>query len=185
MSRGLGEIQKKVLLILAGGASLMLSSPSPRQYFKTLRAIQKELKQYRRDRLETAIHGLYESSLIGYREPPDGMTELTLNKKGKKQVLAYNLETMRIPVPSRWDRKWRVILFDIPHVRKKARDALRFHLNRLGFYQFQKSVFVYPYPCTREIEFIVALYNLHHFVRHMLVEEVDNEADLKHRFNLH
>ena len=62
---------------------------------------------------------------------------------------------MRINKPKKWDRKWRIILFDIPEKIRKARDVFRYHLNQLGFYEFQKSVFVHPYNCKDEIDYLI------------------------------
>lgn len=51
----------------------------------------------------------------------------------------------------RWDKKWRIVLFDIPQERHKDRRSLRRRLKYLGFRPMQKSVFVFPYPCEEEL----------------------------------
>ncbi len=50
-----------------------------------------------------------------------------------------------------WDKKWRLILFDIPSNMEKQRQAFRRKLKYIGCYMIQKSVFVFPYPCEKEI----------------------------------
>ena len=52
---------------------------------------------------------------------------------------------------SRWDKKWRIFMFDIPQELHLERNKLRSRLKTLGFYMMQKSVFVFPYPCEKEL----------------------------------
>jgi len=57
-------------------------------------------------------------------------------------------------------------------------------LKSLGFYPLQKSVFIHPYECKNEIDFIVEMFNLAPYVRFLRVKDVDVELDLKERFRL-
>lgn len=43
-----------------------------------------------------------------------------------------------------WDKKWRVVIFDIEEKEKRTRNALRQKLVSLGFGELQKSVYVTP-----------------------------------------
>lgn len=51
----------------------------------------------------------------------------------------------------KWDKKWRIVIFDIPEELHSARVRFRRKLKSLGFVMLQKSVFVFPYPCHEEI----------------------------------
>lgn len=51
----------------------------------------------------------------------------------------------------RWDKKWRIVIFDIPQELHNKRNIFRARLKSLGFYMIQKSVFVFPYPCEEEL----------------------------------
>lgn len=178
MSRELGTTSQKIILLLWGGLALGLSG-SPRTYFKILKGIEKELKDIDRRALHWAIKNLYKSKLVDIKENKDGTTTLVLTKNGKQKALKYNLENMKIPKMKKWDNKWRVVLFDIPETRKKIRDALRFHLRGLDFFEFQKSVFVHPYKCQNEIDYLIEFYNIRKYVRILTAENVDNESHLK------
>ncbi len=71
------------------------------------------------------------------------------------------------------------------HTRKiKARDALRERLKNLGFYELQKSVFVFPYECQDEVNFLIEFFNLRKYVRYAVVESIDNDLHLRKIFNL-
>ncbi len=182
-AKGKGEIQQKVLLLLMGGLALGLSS-SPARYFRILKMVGKEWKDIERRVLHRAIQSLYQSKLVTCKENSDGSTSLVLSKEGEKEVLTYQLEKMKIPKSEKWDRKWRIAIFDIPEYLKKTRDILRIRLKQIGMIELQKSVFVHPYPCDKEIEYLTEFYEVRPHIRFILAESVDNELHLKHKFNL-
>ncbi len=176
-------MQKKVLLLLLGGLALGLSG-SPRRYFKILKAIQKEWQEIDRQALRKAIKRLYESKLITEKQNPNGTVTLILTDKGKQRALTYDLDNMEIKAPGQWDKKWRVVLFDIPEKIKKIREAMRYHLKNFGFYEFQKSVFVHPYDCKDEVDYLIEFYDIRRFVRFIIADSLDNELHLKKHFKL-
>lgn len=183
MSKGHGETQKKILLLLMGGLALGLSG-SPARSFKILKEIKKEWKEIERQSLRRAIKSLYQSKLIKEEENPDGTITMILTDKGKEKALTYNLDEMAIKKPKQWDGKWRIVLFDIPEKMRKIRDAFRHHLNQLEFYEFQKSVFIHPFDCRDEIDYLIEFYNARKFIRFIIAESLDNELHLKTHFKL-
>lgn len=78
-----------------------------------------------------------------------------------------------------------MVLFDIPEKIRKGRDALRDKLKDLGFYELQKSVWVHPYPCEDEINFITEVFDLRPYIRFAEIAKITNEAKLKLHFKLH
>jgi DNA-binding transcriptional regulator PaaX len=178
-----GKTQQKILLLLAGGVALGLSH-SPKQSFRVLNAISKEWKRIDQASLRRSIKSLYESKFIEEKENPDGTTTIVLSEAGKRRTLTYDLDKMKIATPKSWDGKWRIVMFDVPEYFRPARDAVRGHLQDLGFYEFQKSVFVYPYNCKNEIEYLIELYDVRKFVRFIIAESLDNELHIKHHFGL-
>lgn len=183
MPRGPGEIQQKVLLLLLGGLALGLSG-SPKRYFQILKGISKEWKSIEKRALRRAIKNLYRSKLIGEKQNKNGSFTIILTENGKKKALTYQLDEMEIKKPAKWNRKWRIVLFDIPENKRKIRDAFRNHLNQLGFYEFQKSVFVHPYDCKNEVDYLIEFYDIRKFVRFVIADSLDNELHLKQYFGL-
>lgn len=181
--RGFGSTTQKVLLLLFGGTALAFSY-SPTRARKILRAVASDWKNINRRELARAIRRLYESKLVHYKEGKDGAISIVLNREGKTVALRYKLDELAIVKPRHWDRRWRVILFDIPEAEKSLRDSLRHQLKRLGLVEFQKSVFVHPYDCRDEIDFIIELYNARRYVRFIEAANVDNELHLKRTFHL-
>lgn len=177
-----GAIQKKVILLLLAGTALSLTRSGKRQ-LRILKDVKDEWREINDRALKSAIKSLYISRLISQKNNRDGTTTFELSKEGKRIALTYNIDNMTI-LRHPWDRKWRIVTFDVPEKIKKVREALRFHLKNLGFKELHRSVFVFPYECQNEIEYIVEFYNARRFVRYIEAYYVDNELGLKHKFDL-
>jgi len=180
----LGSTAKKVLLLLEGGLALSLTK-RPDVYFRIIGRIAKEWQDINREVLYKAIRRLYQSQLIDYKEKEDGTIDLTLTKDGKNKILRYNLDKLTLKRPTKWDKLWRLVIFDIPEDFKNARDAFTSKLTEVGFYPLQKSVFIYPYDCKDEVDFLIEVFGLRPFVRFIVVKEIDIALHLKTKFKLH
>jgi len=179
----LGGIQQKILLLLLGGFALSCTR-SPGRQWRIIKDIHENWKQIDKRTAERAIASLYESRLIEERKNPDGATTLILCEEGKRRALTYQIQAMKIKRPKTWDKKWRVVIFDIPEDEREARDSLRGHLSRIGFYKLQQSVAVYPFDCRDEIDFLIELHGIRPYVRIMEAGYIDNEAHLKSFFGV-
>ena len=179
----LGPIQQKIILLLLGGVGLSLSR-TPKQYFRVVKEVSKEWKKINKQSLEKAILNLYKSKLISERENSDGSLTMVLTDKGKQKAITFNIDSMEIKKPKIWDKKWRMVLFDIPEKHKPAREVLRETLKRLGFYEYQKSVLIHPYHCQDEVNFVIEYFDIHPYVRIVTAMELDNELHLRKIFNL-
>lgn len=83
-----------------------------------------------------------------------------------------------------WDRNWRIIVFDIPEKLRNLRDDLRSLISEIGFMEFQKSVWVYPFKVP---DFILEALNdakIKKYVRFLLVSEMDYDWDLRRKFRI-
>ena len=178
----MSTIKQKILLLLLAGIAFGYSY-TPQRQWKILKGVAEEWKKIDERKLRDEIRKLYQSKLIEKKENPDGSHTLLLTEKGKLKALNYHFQEMKIKREN-WDGKWRIVVFDIPEKLKKARDALREKLKELGFYELQKSVFVFPYECQKEIEFIIEFFNLRKYVRFGVLEFIDNEFHLKKIFGL-
>ena len=174
--------KKKILLLLLGGVLLGFSY-TPYQQRRVLKEIGKEWKRIDREKLKKDIYSLYKSKLLTTKQNPDGSYTYVLSDKGKSKALTYNFAKMRIP-KHKWDKKWRLVAFDIPEDYRKGRDALREKLRELGFIELQKSVFVVPYECKNEIEFLIEFFGVRKHVRYGVLESIDNDLHLRKIFKL-
>jgi len=58
-------------------------------------------------------------------------------------------------------------------------------LKDIGFREIQKSVFVHPFPCLDEINFITEYFQLRNLVRYGEIVNISNEEELKLKFKLY
>lgn len=174
--------KKKILLLLLGGVLLGFTY-SPYGQRKIYREISKEWKKIDREKFRRNISALQRSKHVTIKQNLDGSYTYVLSGKGKSKALTFRFQEMKIP-KHKWDQKWRLVIFDIPEDYKKARDALRRKLQQLGFQELQKSVFVFPYECRDEIEFIVEFFGMRKYVHYGVLESIDNNFQLKKSFGI-
>ena len=74
-----------------------------------------------------------------------------------------------------WDKKWRVVMFDIPSEKDRERNIFRHKLKTLGFQMLQKSVFVFPYPCERELGEICQRFKMGQYVNIILTDSLGSQ----------
>ncbi|MBU1180211.1 hypothetical protein KJ885_04670 [Patescibacteria group bacterium] len=85
---------------------------------------------------------------------------------------------------SKWDKRWRILIFDVEEDRKKYRDFLRRKLKELNFYQLQKSVWITPHPIPEAFAWFLNNYKLADSVHFIVAEEVSNNKKIKEYFEL-
>lgn len=179
----LGPTQQKILLLLAGGVALSCARTLGEQW-KIARELPVQWKNIKRQAAERAIEALYESRLIEAKKNPDGTHTLVLSDTGKTKTLTYHLHRMKIEHSGAWNKKWWIVLYDIPESEREARNSVRDHLKRLGFRKLQHSAGIYPFDCRKEIEFIIELLDIRKYVRIIEAEHIDNEWHWKRLFKL-
>lgn len=141
-------------------------------------------KRFEKEKFLRDLKSLQKRELVDYRELESGRIEIKITKKGKEKILKYQIDEIKLKKPQRWDRKWRLIMFDIPHSHKAARDVFRRKLLDLRFYPLQKSVFITPYPCEDEIDFIASIFDVRKYVLIVYVSNFEGEEKLRHYFSI-
>jgi len=97
---------------------------------------------------------------------------------------SFSIDLIEIKKPKKWDGKWRLVMFDIPMRFTKGREALRYYLKKLNFFQFQKSAWIYPYPCEDEIIFVADFFGVEKCVEVLTTESILRDEKLKKHFHL-
>lgn len=108
---------------------------------------------------------------------------IEMTQDGFNMQLHRRFVNLKLPRAMRWDGKWRIVMFDIPEQARASRDALRRKLKLLGFAEFQKSVFVYPYACDEEIQFTLSYFEISDHV-YLLTSEINPDSRLRSKFKL-
>lgn len=176
-----GELAKQILLALGAGfvITTVMILPGSAIMFKPL------IKKFKtkRQSFVKSIKAMKRDRLIDFKEDGD-ISKITILENGRKKLLEYNLDNLEIKKPKRWDGIWRIVTFDIPEDEKIARNALRLKLKELGFYQLQKSVFIYPYPCLNEIQFIEEIFKIGPYINFIEASKIEGDDWLKSKFDL-
>lgn len=141
-------------------------------------------KKFKDRQIRNSINYLHRRNLIEYTSNKDGVGNIRITKKGKEKIRSFSIEYLKVEKQKKWDGKWRVVMFDFPVRYKKVRNSFRFKLKQIGFIQLQKSVWIYPYPCTDELLFIADYYKVSKYVDILTVEEIIGDKKLKNAFNL-
>ncbi len=110
--------------------------------------------------------------------------KLRLTPKGVSALHTLEARECASQKPRRWDRKWRVLIFDIPEYRKGMRNKIRRTLQAIGFIHLQHSVWVYPYDCEDLITLLKADFHIGRDMLYMIVDSLEGDERLKRRFGL-
>jgi len=109
-----------------------------------------------------------------------GYLELTV--KGIEEVNNIKIQNLKVPRPEKWDGKWRLVIFDIPEKDRCLRNFIRNKLYQMGFIQVQKSVFVYPFECTMEINTLCNYSGGRDYIKYMIADIFEGEEEIADRF---
>lgn len=151
------------MFLQIGAASLAVSAPAIAAVAIYVNAMQKKETGHSKHKLKNSFYHFRKTGLISV-ESHHGNTCIMLTKEGERRarlcgvgkILSGNVASEN----KKWDGKWRIILFDLKTEKTKERDAIRLMLRRCGFVFLQKSVWVYPYDCFEEIEFLRSFFQL-------------------------
>jgi len=95
---------------------------------------------------------------------------IMLTPKGLYKVFDIKLKSAN--KERRKDKKWQMVLFDIPEKRRKDRDLFRQGLRWLGYKKMQQSIWVCPYANMEETKKLIKRYRLESFVELLLVDRI-------------
>lgn len=178
----MNNIREKIILLLLGGIAFGCSY-TPGKQWTVLRAVSKEWKRINERELREGISYLYRLGYIDKKQGKSNINRIVLTKKGKLKSLSFRLDNIRRK-KVKWDKKWRMVAFDIPERYKKGRDTLRRKLKDIGFVELQKSVLVTPYDCEEDIKALIDFFELKKYVCFGILDSVDNNEHLKKLFKL-
>ena len=177
------EIIKDVLywLMVTGAVSVAATSP----YFGlNLWRGFKRGRKYDRKKVYDAFYKLRKEGCIKI-EKRNRQIYITLTKEGRKKAGWLQIDTLKIKKPRRWDRKWRIVIFDIAQLKRLYRESFRGKLKELGFYPLQKSVWIYPFDCRDEIELLGDFFGLtEKEVRLLIAQDIGKDDWLKKIFKV-
>ena len=107
-----------------------------------------------------------------------------LTTKGERFAALLGEGRLAPKKPRWWDKKWRVLIFDIPERRRKLRLHVRTTLTQLGFERLQDSVWIYPYDCEDLITLFKVDMRVGNDLRYMVVDKLENDTAFRAHFGL-
>ena len=180
-----GGLTKDILLaFVAGGAAIGMvfifsALPCLAHIFKLFDAKTSTEK----DRIRQSIRGLERHGYLQVYKK-NGNEYVKITPLGKQIMIQRSIILTRPKQPEKWDGLWRLVMFDIPEKRRRARNALRFAFQKMGLVQIQKSVFAYPYPCKKEIDFVAGYFKIRKGITYATANTIEGDTLLKKKFGL-
>jgi len=175
------NIQRAVLMTVgaAGLIAVMAVAPNALQLLKTT-GINARLRY----KAKTVLGKLKQKGEIEFIER-DGRKYARLTERGR-QIFALTSEKMRIADirQKKWDRRYRLIIFDVPEKRKKIRERLRHEMKQSGFLRIQDSAWLYPHDCEEYIALLKANLHIGKDVLYAVVEQIENDVWIRKQLNL-
>jgi len=133
-------------------------------------------------RAERILHSLENRKYIRFWYK-NGKGKLELTHEGKMYIASLKVRAIKLPSGNRrWDGMWRMATFDIPEKLKINRRRFTRALNFAGMYNLEKSVFVYPYECKKEIFKIAEFYLVQKYVRYIIANSIEPDIKIKNNF---
>lgn len=121
---------------------------------------------------QTILNELRRQGLVHIVQDDEQLT-YTLTPGGIHRLQRVIIDEVAIPKPKQWDKRWRIVTFDVPVRQSKARSSFTTQLQELGFMMLQKSMWVYPHPCFEQVEQIAGYYNVLRYCSLMEVDKMD------------
>lgn len=178
-----GEIVKDILLWLAIGGAIAIAATSPSFGMNLVRTFLRSRKHNPKSTVN-AFRRLYKAGHIAIAKR-NHQVYISLTEEGKRRAGIYQINALRVKKPKHWDRRWRIVIFDVPHENRFIREALRGLLKQLGFYQLQKSVWIHPFDCTDEIFLVSSFFGLTaKELRLITTDSIGEDTTFKEIFNL-
>ena len=179
----LGPVQQKIILLFLAAATLSISG-SKSAFPRILKATRKEWRKVDQRSFNRSLRSLHRQKLLEAIKHKNGSIALKLTPDGRMRAGFFQLfgGAIRIKRQKVWDGLWRIVMFDVPEKKRIFRDILRDHLKAIGFKELQHSVFIFPYPCEKEMQSLVRLYDAALYVRIVTAKTIDNEQEMRQCF---
>jgi len=196
--RAVGAVKVVLKVLLITGA-VAVAATSPMFGRALAREMQKEMRrknrlkskyqqsqkdEYPKEKIQSAFYYLKRKGLIDIKYRGLQMY-ISLTEKGKKKAGKFKIDDLEIKKPKNWDKKWRILIFDISDKHRNKREALRGKLKELRLYQLQKSVWVCPYDFGEVVKILREFFGLtDDEMKIITASEIENDARVRAYFKL-
>lgn len=180
--RRLGAFQQVMLYAALGG--VMVAIGAVPDFHKILKYYTGRQKGARFNyRVKSVLGGLVSRGFVTFEER-NGKRYARITEAGKLALKLATAKENTLQKTKRWDKRWRVVIFDIPERRRTVRVRLRRFMEEYGFVRLQDSVWIYPYDCEDLIALAKANLRIGADVLYMIVERLERDTHLREHFAL-
>lgn len=143
-----------------------------------------DLRQ-KRQKVFKVLRRLEKQKIIDLKREGDKVF-VYLKDKNHPKVVKYSIKSiLNLKLKKKkWEKKWVIVFFDIPEEERNKREYLRNFLKEIGFYPYQKSVYVFPYECKKEIDLIKKIIAGGKYLKYVVAAQIEDENKIKKYFNL-
>jgi len=184
---------KDVLTLLGIGAFLTSSIVFPAlpliakeitkyKKYRDKLALQNEWAKFNTWRLRQVVKRIQNSKLVEIVDE-SGLSIVKITQKGKEKLLRYDIEKMSLD-ETRSDGHWRLVIYDVKTKKRRNSEMFRKSIARLKMLKLQKSVYLTPFPCENEIEYLRQIYEIGNEVLILKVKNLENEEAYKTYFGI-
>ncbi len=181
------SVAQIILLILSQSGKMAFQDIRQHPQVKLLGAVRSENSFYtalarlkRRRMITRTADRKYELTESGEYSALKAYVRKEVSESEKK----LKTDNLKLTTAARWDGKWRIVLFDVPESKRPIRDYLRGVLKRLGFREFQRSMWVWPYRLPSFISKLLADPQMRKYTRAITTYDIDYDEDLRRMFRL-
>lgn len=168
-------------LALAGVITIAAMGPGALQLLRFVQPHLNEIGQ--KQTIRRTIGRLIKQGYIEKRGERYHITD-----SGKKhldvKIQAAQLTLLRNSTSRKWDKKWRVVIFDVKESRRGIRNELRSLLITTGFIKLQNSVWVYPHRCDEVIALLKFHLRLGRDLVYIIADGIEGDEVLRKHFRL-
>jgi len=177
------EIVKTIFAVLFLGGAIAVASTSPYFITNLIKGFD-SCKKYKNKKVYDTFYRLKKKGLITF-DKSGSQIYFKLTEEGKKAAGWLQVDSLKIKKPKKWDGKWRIVIFDIAEMKRIYREAFRSKLKELGFLLFQKSAWIFPYDCKKEMAILREFFGLKDYEMKLITaQDIGDDSEYKKIFTL-
>lgn len=189
-----GELAKKIFShiidSLTAGYEAGMRHNRSYEVFELIEAVGKMLMdidepRQKRRKVFKVLRRLEKQKIIDLKRDGDKVFVYLKNKYHPK-IIKYSIKSiLNLKLKKKkWEKKWIIVFFDIPEEERNKREYLRNFLKEIGFYPYQKSVYIFPYECKKEIDLIRKIIVGNKYLKYVIATQIEDEDKIKRYFNI-
>lgn len=172
------RLQNLVLQTIAAAGVLSATLVAP-NVLKNMKKIGILPKSRQEEYVSSAASKLVKKGLVKFNG-----TYYELTARGRNILSLWSLDNFKFKKPRYWDKKWRMIIFDIPEKKRAIRREVSDLFGKSGLYRLQDSVWIFPYDCEDIIGLLKTEHGIGKDLLYVIADEIENDKYLRSHFDL-